>query len=232
MIQLRKSSDRGHGDHGWLNSFHTFSFANYHDPQHIGFRSLRVMNEDRVAGGQGFGTHAHHDMEIVSYVLDGELEHKDSMGNGEILKPGEFQRISAGSGITHSEFNPSPDQAAHFYQIWLLPGSKGIRPSYEQKSFDPALRQNRLQLVASPDAAEGSLTIHQDVRIFLADIAANQKIEFELPAQRYAWIQVLSGSLEINGQPVHAGDGIAVSDELKLYIAGQSDSEIMLFDLA
>ena len=232
MIQVRKSSDRGHGDHGWLNSFHTFSFANYHDPQHMGFRALRVMNEDRIAGGQGFGTHAHQDMEIVSYVLDGALEHKDSMGNGEILKPGEFQRISAGSGITHSEFNPSPDHSTHFYQIWLLPESKGISPSYEQKSFDPALRQNRLQLVASPDAAEDSLTIHQDVRIFLADIAANKKIEHQLLSLRHAWIQVLRGEVAINGQSLQTGDGIALSDEHKLQILGQSDSEIMLFDLA
>ncbi len=232
MIHLRKSSDRGRGDHGWLNSYHTFSFANYHDPDHMGFRALRVMNEDRVASGQGFGTHAHHDMEIVSYVLDGALEHKDSMGNGEILKAGEFQRISAGSGITHSEFNPSTDQPAHFYQIWLLPAVKGLEPSYEQKSFDSGLRRNRLQLVASPDAAEGSLTIQQDVRIYLADVQANKDVLFELPEQRYAWIQVLCGSVQVNSVRLEAGDGVAASDEHKLQIVGDADSEIMLFDLA
>lgn len=232
MISLRKSSDRGRGEHGWLNSYHTFSFANYHDPDHMGFRALRVMNEDRVAGGQGFGTHAHHDMEIVSYVLDGALEHKDSMGNGEILRPGEFQRISAGSGITHSEFNPLPDQATHFYQIWLLPGVKGVEPSYEQKSFGPTLRRNRFQLVASPDAAEGSLTIQQDVRIYLADIDINKHVVFELSEQRHAWIQVLRGSVQINHQLSQSGDGVAVSNVNKLQIVGASDSEIMLFDLA
>ena len=160
MIQTRKASERGHADHGWLNTYHTFSFAGYQDPQHMGFRSLRVMNEDRVSAGKGFGTHAHRDMEIVSYVLDGALEHKDSMGNGEVLRPGEFQRITAGTGITHSEFNPSDSNGTHFYQIWLLPERSGIDPSYEQKSFDPAGRQNQLQLVASRDQADGSLLIH------------------------------------------------------------------------
>ena len=168
MIATRKASERGHADHGWLNSYHTFSFADYRDSRHMGFRSLRVMNEDRVAAGQGFGTHAHRDMEIVSYVLDGALEHKDSMGNGAILKPGEFQRITAGTEITHSEFNPSRVEPTHFYQIWLLPERKGLEPSYEQKSFDPAGRRNHLQLVASRDSADGSLVIHQDARVYLA----------------------------------------------------------------
>ena len=164
MITIRRAKERGHADQGWLNSYHTFSFASYQDPQHMGFRSLRVMNEDRVAAGQGFGNHAHRDMEIVSYVLNGELEHKDSMGNGELLRPGEFQRITAGTGITHSEFNPSAAKPIHFYQIWLLPERKGIDPSYEQKQFDPVGRKNKLQLVASRDAAKGSLLIHQDAK--------------------------------------------------------------------
>lgn len=200
MIATRKANERGHADHGWLNSHHTFSFAGYRDPNQMGFRSLRVLNEDRVAAGQGFGTHAHRDMEIVSYVLDGALEHKDSMGNGEVLKPGEFQRITAGTGITHSEFNPSSDQSTHFYQIWLLPERKGLEPSYEQKSFDPAGRRNKLQLVASRDAVDGSLRIHQDAQIFLADIDDGKSVNYQLAGDRHAWIQVLRGSVTVNGE--------------------------------
>ena len=232
MITIRKSAERGHADHGWLNSYHTFSFAGYRDPAHMGFRSLRVINEDRVAAGQGFGTHAHHDMEIVSYVLDGELEHKDSMGNGEILRPGEFQRITAGTGITHSEFNPSANRPTHFYQIWLLPERKGIEPGYEQKAFEAAGRQNRFQLVASRDGREGSLLIHQDAQIYLADVQAGASLTRELAGDRHAWLQVLRGSLTVNGHSLQAGDAAAASDEGRLTIHGDEQAELMLFDLA
>jgi redox-sensitive bicupin YhaK (pirin superfamily) len=232
MITVRKSEDRGHADHGWLKSHHTFSFAGYQDPDHMQFRALRVMNEDRVAAGQGFGAHRHNDMEIVSYVLDGELEHKDSMGNGEILRPGEFQRITAGSGISHSEFNPSKTDATHFYQIWLLPEQQGLEPSYEQKAFDAAKRKNQLQLVASRDAADGSLKIHQDAKIFLADIDAASEVNYDIAKDRHVWVQVLRGSVKANGLELSAGDAIAVSDENRLSFAGSTNAEIMLFDLA
>lgn len=231
MITIRKANDRGHADHGWLNTYHTFSFSSYHDPERMGFRSLRVINEDRLAAGQGFGTHEHRDMEIVSYVLSGALEHQDSMGNGETLTPGEYQRISAGTGITHSEFNPSATESTHFYQIWLLPERKGIEPSYEQKSFDPVGRQNQFQLVASREATEGSLRINQDARIFLANLEGGEVIQHELVAGRHAWLQVLQGSVALNGQPLETSDGAAVSEESKLSIAATEAAEIMLFDL-
>ncbi|WP_404309810.1 pirin family protein [Neorhodopirellula lusitana] len=231
MITIRRSNERGHADHGWLKSYHTFSFASYQDPDHMGFRSLRVMNEDRVASGQGFGTHAHQDMEIVSYVLDGELEHKDSMGNGEVLRPGEFQRITAGTGITHSEFNPSSEHGTHFYQIWLLPERKGLEPGYQQKAFEAADRQNKLQLVASRDGQDGSLLIHQDARIFLADLTAGNELSYPLPTGRHAWLQVLRGDASINGKPLTAGDAAAISDESELRMVASHSAELMLFDL-
>lgn len=232
MIQVRKASDRGHANHGWLNTYHTFSFSMYQDPQHVRFRSLRVMNEDWVAAGQGFGTHPHNDMEIVTYVLEGALEHRDSMGNGEVLRPGEFQRMSAGTGITHSEFNPSKTEPTHLYQIWLFPEQKGITPSYEQKRFDENGRLNRLQLVASRDAAEESLLIHQDARIYLSQIETNKTVALELNANRHAWLQVLRGSVTLNGESLQTSDGAAVSGESKLEIQATSNAEIMLFDLA
>ena len=232
MLSIRRATDRGHGDHGWLNSWHTFSFAGYRDPNHMGFRTLRVMNEDRVAAGKGFGTHAHHDMEIVSYVLEGELEHKDSMGNGEVLRPGEFQRITAGTGITHSEFNPSASNPTHFYQIWLLPERKGIEPSYEQKAFDASQRQNRLQLVASRDGAEGSLLIHQDARIYLANLTAGNAVDYEVPAGRYLWLQVLRGAVTANGESLETSDAVSVSDETLFHLETDDSAEVMLFDLA
>lgn len=232
MIQVRKASDRGHANHGWLNTYHTFSFSTYQDPQHVRFRSLRVMNEDWVAAGQGFGTHPHNDMEIVTYVLEGALEHRDSMGNGEVLRPGEFQRMSAGTGITHSEFNPSTTEPTHLYQIWLFPEQKGITPSYEQKRFDESGRLNRLQLVASRDATEGSLLIHQDARIYLSQIETNKTVTLELNADRHAWLQVLRGSVTLNSEPLQTSDGAAVSGESKLEIQATTDAEIMLFDLA
>jgi hypothetical protein len=232
MIQIRRAEERGHADHGWLNAYHTFSFAGYHDPAYRGFRSLRVMNEDRVQPGRGFGTHPHHDMEIVTYVLEGALEHKDSMDNGEVLRPGEFQRMSAGTGITHSEFNPSQTEPVHLYQIWLLPERKGIEPSYEQKRFDDAGMTNQLRLVASPDAAEGSLKIHQNARIYLAKLADGTQISHTLTPGRHAWLQVLRGALAVNGLELKTSDGAAVSGESQISIVGNSQSELMLFDLA
>jgi quercetin 2,3-dioxygenase len=232
MIRLRKARDRGHADHGWLDTHHTFSFASYYDPAHMGFRSLRVMNEDRVTPGRGFGVHSHQDMEIVSYVLEGALEHKDSMGNGEVLRPGEFQRISAGTGIAHSEFNPSKSEPTHFYQIWLLPESNGLSPSYEQKRFDDPELRNTLRLVASRDGENGSLTIHQDARIYLSKLDAGRTVEFTIARGRHAWLQVLRGGVTLNGKTMQTSDGVAVSNEATLTVSATSDTEIMLFDLA
>lgn len=232
MFKIRRAEERGHADHGWLNSYHTFSFASYRDPNHMGFRSLRVMNEDRVAAGQGFGTHAHNDMEIVSYVLEGELEHKDSMGNGEVLRPGEFQRITAGTGITHSEFNPSANQATHFYQIWLIPERRGLQPSYEQRGFDPQGRKNRWQLVASRNAKDDSLLIHQDANIYLADLDNGREMTFAIPNGRHVWLQVLRGSVEVNASRLSTADAVAVSDEASLTVKATTDVELMLFDMA
>jgi len=232
MLQIRKASERGHFDHGWLNTYHTFSFADYLDRRYMGFRSLRVMNEDRVAPGDGFGTHGHQDMEIVTYVLEGALEHRDSMGNGEVLSPGEFQRMSAGTGITHSEFNPSKSEPVHFYQIWLLPERRGLEPSYEQKRFSDAQRQNQLRLVASPDGRDGSLTVHQDARIYLSSVLGGKRVEHTLGEGRYGWLQVLRGEVSLNGQSLGTSDGAAVSDERQLLIAAKGDAEIMLFELA
>lgn len=232
MITIRRSNERGHADHGWLNTYHTFSFADYQDPNHMGFRALRVINEDRVAAKMGFGTHGHRDMEIVSYVLDGELEHRDSMGNGAVLRPGEFQRITAGTGITHSEFNPSQVAPTHFYQIWLLPERRGIEPSYEQKQFDAAGRKNRLQLVASRDAADDSLLIHQDAKIYLADLEVGNSVSYTIPSSRHAWVQVLRGSVRVNELTLNTSDAIAVSDENTVtFNAVDSTAELMLFDL-
>lgn len=232
MIRIREAADRGHANHGWLNTYHTFSFSSYQNPEHVRFRALRVMNEDWVAPGQGFGTHPHADMEIVTYVLEGALEHKDSMGNGEVLRPGEFQRMSAGTGITHSEFNPSSKEAVHLYQIWLYPEKRGITPSYEQKRFPESERHNRLRLVASPDAAESSLTIHQDARIFLSQLDEGQQVQHSLAAGRHAWLQVLRGSVSLNGQLLSTSDGAAISEETALNIQATANAEVMLFDLA
>ena len=231
MIQVRKAQDRGHANHGWLDTFHTFSFSTYQDRDHMKFRSLRVMNEDTVAPGQGFGTHPHNDMEIVTYVLEGALEHKDSMGNGEVLRPGEFQRMSAGTGITHSEFNPSQDEPVHLYQIWLFPERKGIEPSYEQKRFPEEERHDQMRLVASRDAEDGSLLIHTDARIYLSQISAAEEIWHQLPEGRYGWLQVLRGSVSVNGVELATSDGAAISEETSLTIRANTDAEIMLFDL-
>lgn len=231
MIQVRKAHERGHANHGWLDTWHTFSFASYRDSNHMSFRALRVMNEDFVAPGKGFGTHPHNDMEIVTYVLEGALEHKDSMGNGEVLYPGEFQRMSAGTGITHSEFNPSATEPVHLYQIWLYPDRRGIEPSYEQKRFPESERKNRLRLVASPDAAEGSLLIHQDARVYLSTLDKGAGITHELSPARHAWLQVLRGSVSLNKVALATSDGAQVSDESSLSVHATSDAEILLFDL-
>jgi redox-sensitive bicupin YhaK (pirin superfamily) len=232
MITIRLAADRGHANHRWLDTHHTFSFGSYRDPKHVHFRALRVMNEDFVAPGQGFGTHPHENMEIVTYVLEGALQHKDSMGNGEVLRPGEFQRMSAGTGITHSEFNPSPTEPVHLYQIWLFPQENGIKPSYEQRRFDEVERRNRLRLVASPDAAEGSLLIHQDAKIFLSSLDAGSQVMYNLGTGRHAWLQVIRGQIALNGRALHTSDGAAISNETALEIAATNDAEVMLFDLA
>lgn len=232
MMRLRPAHERGHADHGWLDTYHTFSFASYRDPQHVGFRSLRVMNEDIIAPDQGFGEHPHHNMEIITYVLSGSLEHKDSMGNGEVLKAGELQRMTAGTGITHSEFNPSGSEPVHLYQIWIRPERKGLEPSYEQKSFPAEDRANALQLVASPDARDGSLLVHQNARIYLAGLSAGAAVTHAVTSDRYVWLQTLRGAVRIQDQILRAGDGAAFSDEDGLTIKGLEDSEVMLFDLA
>ena len=232
MITIRRGGDRGHADHGWLDSYHTFSFAAYHDPQHMGFRGLRVINEDRVAAGQGFGTHPHSDMEIISYVLEGALEHRDSMGTGSIIKPGEVQRMSAGTGVTHSEFNASRDQLVHFLQIWLLPAQRGIRPSYEQKAFSAADKAGKLRLVASPDGRDGSVTIHTDAELFAGVFDEGVSGELRLRKDRYAWVQVARGRAQINDVELEAGDGAALSGEERIRIVGLDASEVLVFDLA
>jgi redox-sensitive bicupin YhaK (pirin superfamily) len=232
MIRVRKAADRGHFDHGWLDTYHTFSFSRYYDPRQMGFRALRVINEDRIAPGRGFGSHGHRDMEIVTYVLGGALAHRDSLGSGGVLGPGELQRMTAGSGITHSEFNASEAEPIHLYQIWLLPQQEGLEPSYEQKVFPESERRNRLRLVASPDGEDGSLTIRQDARLFLASFDAGQEIARELASDRHAWLQVLRGGVVLNGNTLAAGDGAALSGESALIVRAEGPSEVLLFDLA
>ena len=229
---IRRASERGYADHGWLRSFHTFSFADYYAPAHMGFRSLRVINEDRVEGGKGFGTHPHRDMEIISYVLSGELQHKDSMGTGSVIRPGDVQRMSAGTGVTHSEFNASPTDTVHFLQIWVLPDVRGHAPGYEQKHFTEADRQGRLRLVASKDGREGSLTIHQDVSLFAGLLASGERVTHQLLTGRYAWLHVAKGKVEVAGQTLGAGDAGAFEQAGEIAIVGTEPSEILFFDLA
>jgi redox-sensitive bicupin YhaK (pirin superfamily) len=232
MLRVRPAKERGLADHGWLKSYHTFSFADYYDPAHMGFRNLRVINEDRVQGGQGFGAHSHRDMEIVSYVLEGALRHKDSIGTGSVIRPGDVQRMSAGSGVTHSEYNASPSELVHFLQIWLLPSARGIRPGYEQKSFTSEEKDGRLRLVASPDGRDGSLTIHSDVALYVGLFDAGQSAELALASGRHAWVHVARGKLRVNGQELSAGDAAALSDEATLRIEGIAGAEVLVFDLA
>jgi redox-sensitive bicupin YhaK (pirin superfamily) len=233
MIAVRKSSERGATNIGWLDSKHSFSFGDYHDPRHMGFRNLRVINEDKVAPGQGFGRHPHRDMEILSYVLEGALGHKDSMGNGSVIKPGEVQRMSAGTGVHHSEMNADPRNPVHFLQIWLLPEKAGTPPGYEQKAFADDEKRGKLRLVASRDGREGSVTIHSDVSLYSSILSPGERVEHSLAPNRNAWVQVLRGAIELDGKELAAGDGAAISGEEKLALAGkQAGSEILLFDLA
>jgi redox-sensitive bicupin YhaK (pirin superfamily) len=231
MIAVRKSEQRGHFDHGWLDTYHTFSFGDYYDPRFHQFRALRVMNEDRVKPGEGFGMHGHRDMEIVTYVLEGALEHRDSLGHGEVLRPGELQRMTAGTGIQHSEFNPSSTEEVHLYQIWILPERKGLTPGYEQRRL-PEAAPGALRLAASPDGADGSLTIHQDARIYLAATGSGQSVTHNLAAGRHAWLQVLRGSIDLGGETLRAGDGAAFSEVSSVNWSGRESAEVMLFDLA
>ena len=228
MLQIRRANERGHADHGWLDTHHTFSFADYHDPRQMGFRSLRVINEDRVAPGMGFGTHAHRDMEILTWVLEGALAHRDSMGNGGVIRPGEVQRMSAGTGVRHSEMNGSETEEVHFLQIWILPEKPGIPPSYEQKRFDPESRRGVLKLIASPDARDGAVKLHQDVEVYNG-LLDGESVSHTFAPGRYGWLQIATGSAVVNGQPLGAGDGVGISDEGAVTITGSG--EVMLFDL-
>ncbi|MEY3297527.1 MAG: hypothetical protein RLZZ597_787 [Cyanobacteriota bacterium] len=233
MITIRPSNERGAANFGWLDTRHSFSFSNYYDPQHMGFGSLRVINEDKISPSQGFGTHGHRDMEIVTYVLRGALEHKDSLGNGSIIRPGDVQRMSAGTGIMHSEFNASATDAVHLLQIWLLPATNGIEPGYEQIYIDPAERKGRLRLMGSQDGREGSVTIHQDVSLYSALLGDGDQVSHTLSAGRIAWLQVAQGSLELNGTPLTAGDGAAIQDLQDLALASTApETEFLLFDMA
>ena len=225
MIHVRKAEERGHFNHGWLDTYHTFSFADYYDPELMGFRTLRVINEDRVAPGEGFGRHGHRDMEIITVVLEGALAHHDSMGTGAVIRPGEVQRMSAGTGVLHSEMNASQSEPVHLYQIWLLPERNGITPGYEQKAFPPA--DGALQLVASRDARDGSLKIHQDVDLYRGNVQG--ALHFDFGPNRYGWLQVARGELSVNGTPLRAGDGAAIEGERSIEIEGKG--ELMLFDL-
>ena len=232
MIEVRKSRERGLADHGWLRSFHSFSFADYHDPDHMGFGDLRVINEDRIQPGTGFGTHGHRDMEIISYVLEGALAHKDSMGNGSTIVPGDVQRMSAGKGVLHSEFNHAKDGVTHFLQIWIEPNVTGITPSYEQKHFDAAVKRGKLRLVGSPDGRDGSVTIHQDASLYAGLLDGVDRAVHELAPGRRAYLHVARGALTANGQALEAGDALKVSDATELVLERAKNAEVLLFDLA
>jgi len=232
MIVKRPAAERGHFDHGWLDTSHSFSFAGYHDPAHMGFRTLRVINQDRVAGGRGFGAHSHNDMEIVTYVLEGALEHADSMGNRSVIVPGDVQRMSAGTGVTHSEFNPRPDEPVHFLQIWLLPNRRGLIPGYEQKAIPSTEERGALRLIASRDGRDGSMTIHQDVDLFASRLEPGERVKHAPAAGRHAWLQMITGRIELNGTALAAGDGAAVSRESALEMVAVEPAHFLLFDLA
>lgn len=234
MLTLRRAEDRGHSDLGWLSSHHTFSFGGYSDPRHMGFRALRVINDDRVAAGKGFGAHGHRDMEILSYVVDGRLAHKDSMGEAHELGPNEVQAMSAGNGVIHSEYNASDTEPTHFLQIWIMPAEKSIAPSYQQFAYDPAEKRGRLRLMAGPDAQSGAARIHQDARMYASVLAAGETVTSPLAPGRHAWVQCVTGDAEVNGLAITTGDGVAVSDEREVVLrgAGASGAELLLFDLA
>ncbi len=231
MITVRKREERGHFNHGWLDTYHTFSFDQYYDPRFMGFRSLRVINEDRVDPGRGFPTHGHRDMEIITYVLEGGLAHRDSMGNGDVIRPGDVQKMSAGTGVRHSEANPSEDESVHLLQIWIVPEETGIEPAYEQKKFEDEEKRGRLRLVGSPNGDDGSVTIRQDARLYSTLLGPGESVTHELADGRHAWVQVARGSVELNGQTLRQGDGAAVSNESKLTLIGTEPSEVLLFDL-
>lgn len=229
---FRRADDRGHAQHGWLDSHHTFSFADYYDPKHMGFRSLRVINEDRVEGGKGFGTHGHRDMEILSYVLSGKLGHKDSMGTNGVILPGDVQRMTAGTGVRHSEMNASADETVHFLQIWIQPEKANITPGYEQKTFSDEEKRGRLRLVASRDGREGSVTIHQDTSLYAGLFDSGEEASYELSPGRHAWIHVAKGEVRVNGETMRAGDAVAIVDAGAITIAGSTGGEVLVFDLA
>ena len=232
MFTLRKNTDRGHANHGWLDTWHSFSFAGYHDPQHMGFGDLRVINDDRVQPGQGFGTHGHRDMEIITYVLDGALEHKDSMGNGSVIRPGHVQRMSAGRGVRHSEFNASATAPVHLLQIWIEPDVTGIEPGYEEKPFSDRDKRGKLRLIASPDGSAGSVTIHQNARLYAALLDDGETATHELAAGRKAYVHVARGTLQVNGQRLDAGDGARIQQETRVVLSHADNAEVLLFDLA
>jgi redox-sensitive bicupin YhaK (pirin superfamily) len=232
MITIRKSNERGHADHGWLDTRFTFSFADYFDEEHIQFRTLRVMNDDRVAGGGGFPMHPHRDMEIVTYVLEGALEHRDSMGNGSVIKPGDVQYMSAGTGVTHSEFNASKSEPVHLYQIWMMPDKRGHKPAYDQKTFTDADKRGKLRLVASPDGREGSVKIRQNNELYATVLGAGDSVKHTLKPERHAYVQVARGSVKLNGKALATGDGAAISAEKSVELTGLDNAEVLLFDLA
>jgi redox-sensitive bicupin YhaK (pirin superfamily) len=232
MIQLRRSAERGHANHGWLDSYHSFSFGDYHDAKHMGFRDLRVINEDRVVPGKGFATHSHRDMEILTWVLEGALAHKDSLGTSSEIRPGELQRMSAGTGVTHSEFNASPTTGVHFLQIWILPERQGLAPSYEQRAFPADGARDRLRLIASRDAREGSVTVHQDVSLYGGVLGPRMQVEHRLAPGRYAWLQVARGRVRLGAETLEAGDGAAFSAEAAVRVEAVDESQILIFDLA
>ena len=233
MITIRPQAQRGVADFGWLDSRHSFSFGNYYDPQQMGFASLRVINEDKVIPGKGFGTHGHQDMEIISYVLSGELAHRDSMGNGSVIRPGDVQRMSAGTGVRHSEFNASDINPVHFLQIWIMPEQTGLQPSYEEKNFSSKTRQDKLTLVGSQDGRDNSVTIHQDINLYLGSLDESDRLAYQINENRAVWVQAVKGEVKLNDRLLQAGDGAAITDETEIEIAGHSkDSEILVFDMA
>jgi len=231
MNEIRRSNERGFADHGWLKSFHTFSFADYFDPEHVEFGPLRVINEDRVQAGAGFGTHGHRDMEIISYVLEGELAHKDSMGNGSTLRPGDVQRMTAGTGVRHSEFNPNSAKPVHFLQIWIQPAERNIEPGYEEKRFTPGEKRGRLRLIVSPDRADGSLLIHQDARLYAGLFTGTERADLKVAQGRRIYVHVARGALKANGVALAAGDALRISDAAQLTLCDAQDAEVLVFDL-
>jgi redox-sensitive bicupin YhaK (pirin superfamily) len=232
MIKIRKAKDRGHFNFGWLDTYHTFSFGDYYDPSFMGFRSLRVINEDFVHAGRGFPTHSHRDMEIITYILEGGLEHRDSLGNGSVIRPGDVQRMTAGTGVSHSEANPSSEESVHLLQIWIVPQERGLKPGYEQKFFSDEQKQGSLRLIASADGREDSVTVNQDVSVYGAVVDKGQTVNYQLAPNRHAWIQVARGDVEVNGVKLDQGDGAAISSESELTMSGQTRAEILLFDMA